>query len=366
MLLSEAAAVSGRDNNFNLVRLAAATAVVVSHSFALATGDAGAEPLWSTLGITLGGLAVVAFFMTSGYLVGGSLLSNGQPIRFVVARALRIYPGLWVALLLTVFVLGPAVTGAGIARYLGDAATWRYLGKDAVMFLGVDRQLPRVFDHNPYPAAVNGSLWTLTYELWMYAILLAAWILASGRRRVLLPAIAILAAAGLAAYYRVPDLTPVAWNVAGKASWLAPMFFIGVLVYLGRHRVILSGWLASAAALVLVGAGWLGPAWFKLAYPACLAYVVFFIAYGLPPVRWLLHRDYSYGVYIYSFPLQQLVAFALPGVGVATMFAISMALSLACGALSWHLLESRVLQLVDLVASRVTRMARRPVGEGYS
>jgi len=107
MLLSEAAAASGRDNNFNLVRLAAATAVVVSHSFALATGDPAAEPLWSTLGITLGGLAVVAFFMTSGYLVGGSLLSNGQPIRFAVARALRIYPGLWVALLLTVFVLGP-------------------------------------------------------------------------------------------------------------------------------------------------------------------------------------------------------------------------------------------------------------------
>jgi len=360
MLLSEAAAASGRDNNFNLVRLAAATAVVLSHSFALATGDAASEPLWSTLGITLGGLAVVAFFMTSGYLVGGSLASGGRAGRFVVARVLRIYPGLWVMLALTVFVLGPAVSDAGVADYLGAGDTWRYLAANAAMFLGVDRQLPGVFEQNPFPATVNGSLWTLTYELWMYATLLVAWALAAGRRSVLLPVVALLAGAGLAAYVaRVPGLTPAAWSMAGKAAWLGPMFFIGVLVHLLRHRVPLNGWIAVAAAAVLVVAACLGPAWFKLAYPACLAYLVFFVAYGLPPVRWLLHRDYSYGVYIYSFPLQQLVAFALPGVGVATMFALALALSLACAALSWHLLESRMLRAVDLVADRLARMAHR-------
>ena len=181
MYLSEAAAVAGRNNNFNLVRLTAATAVVLSHSFALATGDSEAEPLWSLLGITLGSLAVVAFFMTSGYLVGGSLLSNAQPARFIVARVLRIFPGLWVMLVLTVFVLGPAVSTMGIGDYLRANGTWRYLGTNAVMFLGVDRQLPQVFARNPFADTVNGSLWTLTYELWMYATLLVAWAATSGR-----------------------------------------------------------------------------------------------------------------------------------------------------------------------------------------
>ena len=92
---------SGRDNNFNLIRIIAALAVLVTHSFALATGTSAAEPFQKTLGMTIGSIAVDIFFITSGFLVTGSLLTRKSFIdfiEFVWARVLRIFPALLVML----------------------------------------------------------------------------------------------------------------------------------------------------------------------------------------------------------------------------------------------------------------------------
>ena len=67
---------AGRDNNFNLIRMAAALAVLVSHAFALAIGKSAAEPFQALLGMTMGSIAVDVFFLTSGFLVTASLLSR--------------------------------------------------------------------------------------------------------------------------------------------------------------------------------------------------------------------------------------------------------------------------------------------------
>src|SRR4051812_37415672 len=103
MPIALAELVRGRDNNFNVIRLMAAFAVLVTHSFGMTTGS---EPLRSSLGLTWGVIAVNVFFLTSGFLVTSSLLGRNSALDFIWARVLRIYPALWLMLALTVLGLG--------------------------------------------------------------------------------------------------------------------------------------------------------------------------------------------------------------------------------------------------------------------
>lgn len=165
----------GRDNNFNLIRIIAALAVLVTHSFALAIGTADAEPFRKSLGMTMGSIAVDVFFITSGFLVTSSLLNRQSTIEFIWARVLRIFPALIVMLLLTVFVLGVIFTTLPTLTYLSLPQTYIYFAKCATLITGVAYNLPGVFDSNPYKNAVNGSLWTMPHEVRMYAILAIVW-----------------------------------------------------------------------------------------------------------------------------------------------------------------------------------------------
>ena len=162
----------GRDNNFNLIRIVAALAVLITHSFALAMGTSDAEPFRQSLGITMGEIAVDIFFIASGFLVTASLLTRQSVIEFVWARVLRIFPALLIMLILTVFGLGVFFTSLSFPSYISDSKTYIYLLKCATLIRGVDFTLPGVFDENPYNNMVNGSLWTMPYEIKMYVILL--------------------------------------------------------------------------------------------------------------------------------------------------------------------------------------------------
>ena len=161
----------GRDNNLNFIKFVAATMVLMSYSFALFTGDASTEPWRKTLGMSMGGVVVDIFFCASGFLVAGSLIASQIARDFLAARALRIYPGLWVALLLVVLIMGPLVTTHPNGIFFGSTETWKHLARNAVMVFGGAFQLPGVFEQNPWKGAVNGSLWTLPYELRAYLAL---------------------------------------------------------------------------------------------------------------------------------------------------------------------------------------------------
>lgn len=156
----------GRDNNFNLIRLVAAVAVLVSHAAPLTQGRGTPEPLARLTGHTLGTLAVYVFFVASGFFVAGSLSRRG-PAGFALARARRILPGLAVSLLLVTFVLGPAVTTRTLADYFAAPGTAAFLIR-GLLPLDPLYTLPGVFADNPYPT-VEGSIWTLAYEIACYA-----------------------------------------------------------------------------------------------------------------------------------------------------------------------------------------------------
>jgi len=163
----------GRDNNFNLMRFIAASLVLLSHSYAL-TGVAQ-DPLLAVSGMDFGHLAVDIFFVTSGFLVTGSLIKRADVRAFAGARLLRIVPGLLVANVVTVFVIGAIFTSLPLLDYLGKKDLYRFVFDNTILVTGDLRwTLPGVFADNPIKDAVNGSLWTLPYEVELYGLLLLA------------------------------------------------------------------------------------------------------------------------------------------------------------------------------------------------
>ena len=355
MRLIEAA--HGKDNNFNLMRLIAALAVLVTHSFAIATGDPKTEPLRGWLGMTLGDFAVDAFFITSGFLVTASLARRQSAIDFVCARALRVYPALLVMLGLTVLLLGTALSRLPAGEYLTHYGTFKYLAKCATLVFGIEYVLPGVFEGNPYKSAVNGSLWSMPWELRMYILLLLLWLMAKrfgGDRsaqwgRAVLVVFVAAAVAHVATHFLRPTTE--------HGLRLLFMFFTGAAYHVLRRHIVLSCRLVTAA-IVALALALFRPEAFFVVYSVTIAYLLLWMAYAPTGFmrRFNLLGDYSYGTYIYAFPVQQLTAALIPGISVLTMILVSGAATLTLAIASWHLIESRSLDLKEQLSHSTRRL----------
>ena len=198
MRLSEYAV--GRDNNFNLIRLIAALSVLFSHSVAVLGLPSSREFFFDHLSLSLAEMAVDVFFVTSGFLVTGSLVNRGDVIAFLWARALRIYPAIWVMLILTVFALAPALTTLPLAEYFTSPKTHDYFAKCATLIGGVRYSLPDVFETMPLKTEFNGSLWTLPIELRLYCYLAAGWVVLAAAPAIRLRAMSVAAPLAAAAF----------------------------------------------------------------------------------------------------------------------------------------------------------------------
>ncbi len=290
----------GRDNNFNLVRLLAAAGVLVSHSWPLS--GTPVDPFERFAGFSLGHLGVDVFFVVSGYLVTGSLLARRSLGAFVRARALRIFPALAASAFGTALVIGPLVSSWPPARYLTAWGTWRYALQNSTTWpWGVCWWLPAVFLHQPGGPAVNGALWSLPWELTMYALLAAfgalllrprPWLTLAGLRWIVL---AIAAAATIGHGLNEAFDWSHAFRIV-QGLRLVALFFTAATLRLWHDRVPLSfaGFAAGAAALVAALA--LHGVALTL-YPLALTAVVLWLAIvPAGPVR-LYNRlgDYSYG-----------------------------------------------------------------------
>lgn len=295
--------------NFDLMRLIAALLVVVSHTFPLA----GQAP-FRILGVEdLGALGVSIFFVISGYLVTGSYLRD--PKTYLVKRLLRIEPGLIASLVVTVLLLG-FVTTAPAAEYWPKAGL--YVLRNALLYPAT-YELPGVFQDVPVAGVVNGVLWTLRLEFTFYLVLMLI------RARL---ALVLALLAGCIAVWAVLTFTRPDWaqdqptRIAFLAARNGLLFFAGAALQLGRWKVPL--WLGglSAAAFPLLGPLALPTAVLGLARPGKLS------------------LDLSYGIYIYAFPVQQVLAsWGQLNVLTAILAVLPFAL------LSWVLVERPALKL---------------------
>ena len=351
-----------RRNNFDFLRFFFASLVIFSHSYLLiAPAGIDDEPLWRLTGarMNFGTLAVASFFAISGFLITQSWQRAPRLGDFFRKRALRIYPGWVVALLFCVFVFAPLLRpGHGLA--LRDVGTYGFLSQLLLRNTGVLRLLPGV-------GLLNGSTWTIPFEILCYFLVAAFGLLGWLRRPPVVAALGVLLLTSL----NLPalHLLPMAWPAFGThplpyIGWLWPLpmfatyFLSGMLFFLFRDRIPHSPWLLAAAALLVgltLGDLPLGRLFFWI-FPTFGLYLLFYLAFlPLGPLyAWAKHGDFSYGVYLYAYPLQRLLIAGQAHhfrLSHATLFLFAWVLACLAAVLSWRLVERPALRLKPRPAS---------------
>lgn len=356
-------------NNFDVLRLAAAFMVVYSHVlriFAL-----GPCPVLQWSGYDdLATVGVITFFVISGFLVTRSLLASPTIGGYVVNRSVRIFPGLIVCTLWSSLILGPMVTSLPLASYFSHERTWLYLLN--IFLFPLQTVLPGVFEGQPRPFTVNGSIWTLSIEFSAYLIAIAL-LFIRGRKWPYALALAIITAA----YFLIGTATndKTLWyamqsinnNKEDYFFWLyfqpvnaarfIAFFFVGALFNWIPLRFLR---LEVAAILVVVYILTFKTSAYYPVHFIALPYIVMAIGVRHSQLADAVHRmgDISYGVYIYSTPLQQMAYYYLNGkVSPVAGAWISVTFSIAAGLLSWYLVEKPAL--------RLKRYSTRPDGPSH-
>ncbi len=315
--------------------------VVFSHAFLVGEGQQDTEPLMRLTGgqCVLGVAGVFVFFTISGFLVSASFEATGSPERFLAKRALRVYPGLACCVCLSAFLLGPAVSRLTLAAYFIEPGPYQYVAYNLAMYADWNG-LPGVrFTGFNAGAVVDGPLWSLPSEMLM--CLMVAVLGALGRLR--LGMIALLFVAGLVGIMFDTASSPV--YLLGSALWLLAFFAAGMALYkLRRHlpdrRIALVA-LAGLAASIPLGQ-------FILLFPVFGSYLVIHLALEprLPVIRAARFGDLSYGLYIYGWPVEQLVTWARGGAAPWwEVFGLSLPVAAAVAFLSWHCVEAPMLRL---------------------
>ncbi|WP_181296561.1 acyltransferase [Pseudomonas sp. Q2-TVG4-2] len=339
-------------NNFDFLRFFAASAVVFGHCYWL-SGGGDIEPVRLFTGsMDTADIAVNLFFVMSGFLIAASWMNSRSVLDFAAKRALRIFPALTVSVLFTVLIVGPLATGLSLKEYFLASQTLRYLTNMALI---TQFHLPGVFTENPFPDTVNGSVWTLPYEVLMYASLLVMGLLkVFGRIAVLAVPMMLIAIH----FHLAPNLG-LESEMLHKSTRLGMFFFLGSAMYLYRGNLPWN-WKVALALLALSLLSARTELWLYI-HVLTLPYLTIYLAH-LPIPRlsgFGRHGDFSYGIYIFSFPIQQLLMHSFsPQLPLGAFMAISLLASIAVAALSWHFIESPALRLKRYLPSARQRIGR--------
>jgi peptidoglycan/LPS O-acetylase OafA/YrhL len=341
-------------NNINALRFIGAFLVLYGHTFALCYGPGGGEdPISEWLKPLTGyqaklpGIGVAMFFVMSGYLVTQSYCRRPSLLAYLEARALRIYPALWATLLLTVFVIGPLMTQLTLNEYFSHKLTWNYLFHNAGLYPDVVHRLPGVFIENPRSGGINGSLWTLPVEVRMYflvAILGVSGVL--GKRIVFnVEAVSIVVF-----YLLAPDHFFLLHKI--RHERLGLYFLIGALAFINRQTLKLhgSGVLILFFLVLMNYKNSLYNAIFAIWFSYLTLYIAFHPRLHLPDLA--SRGDFSYGLYLYAFPMTQVSIATLGSDNPWLILATTFLSSMMAAVFSWFVVESPCLRLKGRLLSK--------------
>lgn len=322
-------------NNLNLLRLLAAFAVIYGHATAV-TGNGPPDIFLQLVGYKfIGGVAVDIFFVISGFLITASAASGNGYRYYIASRALRIYPALLVCVALTTFILGPTVTSA--TKYWSDPRIWNYFFWNSSA-LKTEYFLPGVFESN-FDRAVNGSLWSIVVEVRLYIAVGIAMLLGLFRHRSLFNALLLCT---LTYSYLSPEFAALI-SPHENHRHVAMMFSLGAFAWVNRYDITISP--TILLAMIMFAATQHGTKGFGFSYSLLLSYCVFTFAF-LPGFNWF-HKvdDYSYGIYLYGWPSQQITASAFPTFTNYENTLVASLIALVAAYFSWTLIEKPTLAL---------------------
>lgn len=336
-LLERFTAKSSRGPGFDQLRLTAATMVVLHHSSIVDHRDIRLDPLFYFSGgyIHFGFLAVAIFFAISGFLVTPSLLRSGNVIDFGARRILRIFPGLVIVVLVAMVVVGPILTVLPLTAYFTNVDFFRYTKN---ITTSLSNYLPGVLWEGRTPVVINGSLWTLHFEVLSYATLAVISLLGILRRRSLLLAFFVISYVTSVGLQLDPALGA---GLPGRFVTLMSLFvyFItGVTLFAYADRIPYSRLLALGILTLGLVTMYFGFGAFTV--PFCVAYLIVYLGLSELPGRSYLKHDLSYGVYLYHALILLIIQFFFPSFQVWWLVApVVLSLALILAYLSWVYVE---------------------------
>lgn len=323
------------------MRFLLATVVVLAHSFYVL----------GVKGVHVGTMAVLGFFGISGFLVTQSWLRKPVAVDFFRKRILRIYPAFAAVVLFDYLVVAPLATGRGL-RFLARVEPLQVLREIVTL---QHMNIPGVFEDHAV-RAVNGSLWSIPYEFLCYILLVVFGLLGVVHRRGLLLGITALV---WVVYALAPLLVPGVGRTFDVVLPFVLSFLVGAVLFVYRERVVASP--ARIAIVVGLLIGTMGHrALFAMVWPVGLPYVLLWVSRHprVPFQGWGRPGDFSYGLYLFAFPIQQLlVDVGGRGTRPLPLFFASMLLTVPVAMLSWFLIERPFLRLKE-------RSAAAPAAEG--
>lgn len=363
-------------NSLGFLRFFFAAVVVVGHAFPLGGFNGNRDPMdvWTSRQETLGGIAVGGFFVLSGFLITRSFASAPSPANYAWRRCLRILPGLWVCLLFTAFVAAPLVwwhDQGTLAGFLGAGpnSAFDYVRRNALVSVN-QWGIAGLLEQTPYRVAFNGSLWTLFYEIKCYiglGVLGAVGLLRRGRVVILALFLAlwVVQIGGVIS----PGLPEDIWTGFRDPQMVRlPLFFLfGTVAFLYRERMIMSAHLAAVSAVIVVAGFWAGV--HQAVGPIAIGYICLWLTVRVPIRRFDAHGDFSYGLYIYAFPVQQvLTVYGMNRGGLVPYILLTMVVTTALAVASWYLVERPCLKYKDpsLLWRRGSGSDKRNVEELHS
>lgn len=336
-----------RNSLFDWYRVLFAVLVMASHSLVLKTGN---EADWLARWIgqeTFGSVGVKGFFVLSGYFVIPGLLADTTSCyRYIMARVFRIFPGLLCAVLFCI-VLGSVLSTLTLPEYFKSNEVLQYLFFNGI---GIEPRfsLPGVFSNNPWPNSVNGSLWTLPMEIRCYLMLLLIWWLGFLREK------------------HVAGLALLAIYIAGVtgSGWVAQLFgnpnagpYIACFALGAAFRIYQWDSKLTLATIALTGLLtillWSGQL-HNLIFPICLAVIIFGINHLRSIGKNLPHlpEDISYGLYLYAYPVQQLIIHLRKDWSLSQQFITSLLIVIILAYLSRILIERPALRFKESLIAR--------------
>ncbi|BEO24285.1 acyltransferase [Serratia marcescens] len=332
-----------KNNNFDLVRLLATLSVIVYHSLALNPQWGLVDPIKIFFGyITTGGLAVKIFFFLSGLLVTNSLLSRKSVLQFIVARSFRILPGLALVVTFTAFVIGPTFTTMPVSDYFKSGQLYEYVYRN--ILLDTQFYLPGVFEGNSY--GVNGSLWTIHYEMLAYFTLGLLYLIKIVSLRWLSTLLCFIVI--------IEPITPFKGVLFASADnnaiyLLAPCFALGSLLAINKNSYRSNMYVPCflfAAQFIFIDENTRS---LLLCTSLCLICLHISSLKMIVGVR--IRNDISYGVYLWGFPIQQAISQNLE-LNPASNIALSIMLSVSIAILSWFLVEKPAMNFARKISDK--------------
>jgi peptidoglycan/LPS O-acetylase OafA/YrhL len=324
-----------KSNNLDFMRFCAASLVMYGHAYQI-TGRFEKEPFYRFTNEYMhsGSLFVAIFFIISGMLITKSYLHSKSLREYVIARAIRIYPALIVVVFLTVFVVGPYLSTVTVPVYFSSQMTYLFLLN--ALSIKTYTILPGVFSTNPVNL-VNGCLWTLPYELLCYAIVAFAGALNKSRYlSAFMLGLIILSMVYLIGFSN--------WRILAQFSIY---FFGGSLIYLFKNKIRLNNFITFTFIIALFVLLQLKvDSHFKnLALTLMLPYILVNLAYLRSPLHnFAKHGDFSYGIYIMGFTVQQALYSFYPNFNQHVNFGLSMIVTVILSYFSWHIVEKSALK----------------------